>query len=103
MTAFIEEHREIFGVELICRVLPIAPATYYVRAAITRNPDLASDRAKRDLVDAEEIGRIFKASSGRYGARKVWHQLRREQHDIARCTVERLMQIHGLQGVTRGK
>ena len=41
MTAFIEEHRETFGVELICRVLPIAPVTYYVRAAITRNPDLA--------------------------------------------------------------
>lgn len=103
MTAFIEDHRDTFGVEPICRVLPIAPATYYARAAITRNPDQASDRTKRDLVDAKEIGRVFKASRGRYGARKVWHQLRREQRDIARCTVERLMQMLGLQGVTRGK
>jgi transposase InsO family protein len=103
MTAFIEEHRDVVGVEPICRVLPIAPATYYARAAITRNPDQASDRAKRDLVDAKEIGRVFKASRGRYGARKVWHQLRREKHDIARCTVERLMQMLGLQGVKRGK
>jgi len=74
MTAFIEEQRDAFGVEPICCVLQIAPATYYARAAITRNPDLASDRAKRDLVDAKEIGRVFKASRGRYGARKVWHQ-----------------------------
>ena len=103
MTAFIEEHRETFGVELICRVLPIAQATYYVRAAITRSPYLAYDRAKRELGDAEEIGQIFKANSGRYGARQVWRQLRREQYDIARCAVERLMQTLGLQGVTRGK
>lgn len=103
MYAFIEEHRYAFGVEPICRVLPIASATYYARAAITRNPDQASDRAKSDLVDAKEIGRVFEASRGRYGARKVWHQLRREKHDIARCTVERLMQMLGLQGVTRGK
>ena len=103
MTAFIEKHRDAFGVEPICRVLPIAPATYYARAAIAGNPDLASDRTKRDLVDAKEVGRVFKASRGRYGARKVWHQLRRDRHDIARCTVERLMQMLGLQGVTRGK
>jgi putative transposase len=68
-----------------------------------RDPDLASNRSKRDLVDANEMGRVFKASKGRYGARKVWHQLRRELHDIARCTLERLMQMFGLQGVTRGK
>ena len=43
------------------------------------------------------------ASGGRYGARKVWHALRREGHDIARCTVERLMKAMGLQGVVRGK
>ena len=102
MIAFIEEHRDVFGVEPICRVLPIAPSTYYARAAISRDPDLASDRAKQDLQDAREVSRVHAASRGRYGARKVWHQLRRERHDIARCTVERLMKEHDLQGVTRG-
>jgi transposase InsO family protein len=103
MIAFIEEHREVFGVEPICRVLPIAPATYYAHAAIARDPDLASDRAKRDAEDLKEVQRGYDKSKGRYGARKIWHQLRREAHDIARCTVERLMREHGLQGVTRGK
>ncbi len=49
------------------------------------------------------IKQAFRGSRGRYGARKVWHQLRRSGHDIARCTVERLMQVMGLQGVVRGK
>jgi transposase InsO family protein len=49
------------------------------------------------------IKEAFDGSRGRYGARKVWHQLRREGHDIARCTVERLMKVMGLQGVVRGK
>lgn len=103
MTAFIEEHRGIFGVEPICRVLPIAPATYYARSAIVRDPDLASDRARRDTLDKTHIKRVFDASGGRYGARKIWHALRREGKGIARCTVERLMKAMEIQGVVRGK
>ena len=103
MTAFIEEHRDVFGVEPICRGLPIAPSTFYARTAIARDPDLASDRVKRDKEDSRKIKRIFDASGERYGARKIWHSLRREGHDIARCTVERLMKVIGLQGVVRGK
>ena len=103
MIAFIEEHREVYGVEPICRVLPIAPATFHRHAAIARKPELASDRARQDKEDFEEIRRVYDKSRGRYGARKVWHQLRRDKHDIARCTVERLMRDKGLQGVTRGK
>ncbi len=103
MTAFIDAHRAIFGVEPICRVLPIAPSTYHARAAIARNPDLASDRAKSDVRDSEEIRRIHADSRGRYGSRKIWHELRREGRDIARCTVERLMKAAKLQGVVRGK
>jgi putative transposase len=102
MTAFIKDHRAVFGVGPICRVLPIAPATYYARAAVTRDPELASDRAKCDMIDCEDIGRIYKASGQRYGARKVWHALRREGKDIARCTVERLMKATEIQGVVRG-
>lgn len=100
---FIEEHRDVFGVGPICRVLPIAPSTFYARAAIVRDPGLASSRAKQDKEDSPEVKRIFDASGKRYGARKVWHALRREGRDIARCTVERLMKAMGLQGVVRGK
>jgi len=103
MTAFIEEHRDVFGVGPICRVLPIAPSTYYERKAVERDPDLTSDRVKQDRKDGRDIKRVFDASGGRYGARKVWHALRREGRDIARCTVERLMKAMGLQGVVRGK
>ena len=103
MIAFIEEHREVFGVEPICRVLPIAPATFHRHAAIARNPELTSDRARQDVQDHEKIKAAHGKSRGRYGARRVWHQLRRDGHDIARCTVERLMHLHGLQGVVRGR
>jgi len=86
MTAFIEDYRGSFGVGPICRVLPIAPATYYARVAVMRDPELASDRTKSDVIDCEDIERAFEASGKRYGARKVWHALRREGKDVARCT-----------------
>ncbi len=103
MIAFIEEHRVIHGVEPICRVLPIAPSTFYARTAVARDPDLASDRAKQDIIDREKIREAFDGSGKRYGARKIWHELRRTGHDIARCTVERLMKAMGIQGVVRGQ
>lgn len=103
MMEFIEGHRAVFGVGPICRVLGIAPSTFYAHKAIEHDPDLASARAKRDLSDKVAIKRVHDASRGRYGARKVWHVLRREGHDIARCTVERLMRALQIQGVVRGK
>ncbi len=102
MIAFIDDHRGVFGVGPICRVLGIAPSTYYAFKAVERDPDLASDRARQDQLDMAAIKQAFDSSRGRYGARKVWHQLRRSGHDIARCTVERLMKIMTLQGVVRG-
>ncbi|NEK23874.1 hypothetical protein GV827_15870 [Sulfitobacter sp. JBTF-M27] len=51
MIAFIEEHRGVFGVGPICRVLGIAPSTFYAHKSVERDPDLASARAKRDLMD----------------------------------------------------
>jgi len=48
VTAFIEEHRGTYGVEPMCKILQIAPSTYYDRRAIARDPDLASARAKSD-------------------------------------------------------
>ncbi|WP_343808672.1 IS3 family transposase, partial [Paenochrobactrum glaciei] len=103
MIAFIEDHRSSFGVEPICRLLPIAPSTYYDRVRIARDPARASDRAKSDAVMCSEISRVYAENRKVYGARKVWHALRREGHDVARCTVERLMRTLGLQGVVRGK
>jgi transposase InsO family protein len=103
MTAFIEKHREDFGVEPICRVRQIGSATFHRHAAIARNPELASQSARQDAVDLEKIKATHGKSRGRYGARKVWHQLRRNGHDIARCTVELLMPLHEFQGVVRGQ
>jgi len=76
------------------RVLPIASSTYYARVAVECDPDRASDRAKKDVGDGKDVERIYDASSQRYGARKIWHALRREEKDVARCTVERHLPGH---------
>ena len=98
MTAFIDEHRDTYGVEPICEVLPIAPSTYY--AARKRPP---SARSLKDAELLEKVRKVFSGSGRRYGARKVWHQLKRDGVSVARCTVERLMREEGLKGVVRGK
>ncbi len=103
MIAFIDDHREVYGVEPICRVLPIAPSTYHVHAARRADPAKTPARMQRDAELCEKIGRVFEENFGVYGARKVWHQLRREGETVARCTVERLMRAMGLQGARRGK
>lgn len=92
MIAFLDDQRSVLGVGPICRVLGIAPSTYYAFKAVARDPRLASARVRQDRLDMAAIKEAFDGSRGRYGARKVWHQLRRSGHDIARCTVERLMQ-----------
>jgi putative transposase len=98
MIAYIDANRDRFGVEPICKVLPIAPSTYY---AASRRP--ASARAVRDTKLKGEITRVHAEQFGVYGARKVWRQLGREGICVARCTVERLMGELHLQGVRRGK
>ncbi len=103
MIAFIDAHRGDYGVEPICRVLPIAPSTYHDHAAKQRNPARLPPRAQRDLAFKPAILRVHAENFGVYGVRKVWRQMRREGFEIARCTVERLMRELGLQGVIRGK
>ncbi|MDT8278589.1 IS3 family transposase [Roseomonas gilardii subsp. gilardii] len=103
MIAFIDEYRGDYGVEPICRVLPIAPSTYHEHLAQRRDPSRLSSRAQRDRALKPEVMRVFTENFGVYGVRKVWRQMRREGFDIARCTVERLMRELGLQGVIRGK
>ena len=103
MIAFIDDHRETHGIELICKVLPIAPSTYHAHAAKRADPAKLSARAKRDAALKPEIARVFAENFAVYGARKVWRQLQREGQEAARCTVERLMRAMGLEGVIRGK
>ena len=103
MKAFIDEHRDAYGVEPICKVLPIAPSTYHAHAA--RRADLSKlpARARSDAALMGEIQRVFEANFHVYGVRKVWRQLGREGIVVARCTVARLMRAMGLKGVVRGK
>ena len=103
MIAFIDDHREAHGVEPICKVLQIAPSTYYDHVARRRDPARLSARAKRDMALKVEVRRVFEENFRVYGVRKAWRQLQREGFDVARCTVERLMREMGLQGVIRGK
>ena len=98
MTRFVDAHRDRFGVEPICRVLPAAPSTYY--AARQRPP---SARQVRDEALKVKIRHVHAEHFGVYGARKLWRQLRREGIPVARCTVERLMREMGLFGAVRGK
>jgi transposase InsO family protein len=103
MKAFIDEHRDVYGVEPICKVLPIAPSTYYAHAARRADPQQRSTRARRDDALSREIERVWNENRQVYGVRKVWRQLRREGFNVARCTVQRLMKRLGLRGVIRGK
>ena len=103
MTAFIDEHRESYGVEPICAELPIAPSVYYEAKRREREPERRSARAKRDEVLGPLIRRVWETNFGVYGARKVWRQLQREGVEVARCSVERLMRLEGLVGVVRGE
>ena len=98
MITYIDRHKDRYGVEPICRVLPIAPSTYH---AARRWPPSA--RRRRDEQLKIEIRRVHAEHFGVYGARKVWRQLHREGITAARCTVERLMGELHLEGVRRGK
>jgi len=103
MTSFIDDHREAYGVEPICAVLPIAPSTYYEQKARKRDPSRVPARTRRDAALSPEIERVWQENRRVYGARKVWRQLNREDIAVARCTVERLMRCLGICGVVRGR
>jgi transposase InsO family protein len=103
MVTFIDDHRDLYGVESICSVLPIAPSTYYEREARRKNPELLPARVKRDAQLRTDINRVWHEQQEVYGVRKLWKQMRREKIDVARCTVARLMRELGLRGVVNGK
>lgn len=104
MVSFIDDHREAYGVEPICRVVPIAPSTYYEEKAREQEPALRPPRYHRDAELREKILEIRgQKHFENYGARKTWKELRRRGTEAARCTVARLMRGLGLRGTIRGR
>ena len=103
IVSFIDAHREEFGVEPICTQLQTAPSWYYEQKARAVDPSRVPARAQRDAELRPEIARVWRANRRVYGAKKVWKELRRERHSVARCTVARLMQADGQRGVVRGR
>ena len=96
MSAFIGEYRERFGVEPICETLGVSASAYYQRAS--------GERCARRLADERllvEIRRVHRENYECYGSRRVWKALLREGIEVARCTVERLMAAHAIQGAKR--
>ncbi len=93
-----DEHRDRFGVEPVCRVLRVAVSTYYARRS--RKP------SRRELRDRGLVAEIHAARAGYrrvYGVRKTWKELRRRDVEVGRDRVARLMRAEGLEGVRRGK
>ncbi|MFB4283526.1 IS3 family transposase [Nonomuraea sp. MTCD27] len=97
IVAFIDAHRKEFGVEPICQVLDLAPATYYAARNRPR-----SARERRDEQLSAEIIRLWNDNFEVYGVRKMWKALNRQGVAVARCTVARLMRRLGLSGAVRG-
>jgi putative transposase len=100
---FVDQYRESYGIEPICKVLQIAPSGDRCHVARQRKPELLCARAKRDETLMHQIQSLWQANMQVYGAEKVWHQMNREGTKVASCTVERLMKRMGLHGVRRGK
>ena len=98
IVAFIDEHKDSFGVEPICRDLQIAPSSYYAHRARAPSP-----RSVTDAATTEVITKVHADNYGVYGARKVHAELNRQGHPVARCTVQRLMRAAGLRGISRAK
>ncbi len=101
--AFIDQHRDAYGVEPICAEVPIAPATYYAHEACLADPSRRSSRVQRDEVLCDHLQQTWDTHFQVYGVRKLWRQLRRDGHEVARCTVHRLMRRLGLSGAVRGR
>ena len=78
MIAFIDNHRQAYGVEPICKVMPIAPSTYHAHVARRADPSRVPHRLRRDADLKVEIRRVFEENFRVYGVRKVWGRLRRE-------------------------
>jgi putative transposase len=103
LKSFVDQPRDRFGVEPLCKVLQIAPSGYRRHAAQLRDSSKRCARARRDESLQPEIKRVWESNMQVYGAPKVWKQMNREGIAVARCTVGRLMKLQGLRGAVRGK
>jgi len=103
MVAFIDRHRDQYGVEAICALLPMAPSSYYEYKARQIDASRLPARTHRERQLEGEIHRVWQENFQVYGVRKMWRQLNREAIAVARCTVARLMARMGLRGVVRGR
>jgi putative transposase len=98
VTRYVEQRRDVFGVEPICSALGVPPSTHYARRS--RKP------SRRELEDRTLLAEIYAAREGYrrvYGVRKTWKELRRRGIEIGRDRVARLMRAEGLEGTRRGK
>ena len=98
MVGYIDQHRDEFGVESICKVLQVAPSTYY---AAKRRQLAPSARAVRDAAMMQVLMVLWVANRKVYGAHKLWKAARRGGHDIGRDQVARLMRSMQIEGVSR--
>ena len=96
MSAFIDAHRERFGVEPVCRTLGVSASAYYQRAS--------GQRSRRAVEDERLLGRIRELHAANYyayGYRRMWKALLRAGEQVPRCRVQRLMRAHGIVGAKR--
>jgi putative transposase len=98
IVGFIEDNRDMFGVEPICKALQVAPSTYYAARHREEHP---SPRAVRDAALMQVMWVLWVANRKVYGAHKLWKAARRAGHDIGRDQVARLMGQLDIRGVSR--
>jgi putative transposase len=96
VSAFIDAHRDRFGVEPICRTLDVSASAYYQRGTGER-----SDRQVEDERLLERIEQVQEANYYAYGYRRTWKALLRDGDQVGRDRVKRLMRAHGIQGAKR--
>jgi putative transposase len=96
VSVFVDQHRERFGVEPICRVLGVSASAYYQRAK-----GELSARAVEDQRLLEVIRITHKSNYEASGYRRTWKALLRSGERVPRCQVQRLMRCDGIQGAKR--
>jgi putative transposase len=96
VSAFIDQERERFAVDLICRTLGVSPSAYYQRATGKRSARVVED--ERLL---ERIRELHERNYFAYGSRRMWKALLRSGESVGRGRVERLMRTNQIQGAKR--
>jgi putative transposase len=96
VSAYVDEHRDRFGVEPICATLGVSASAYYARASATRSTRVLEDERLLGVIGQTHAENYFA-----YGYRRMWKALLRAGEHAPRCQVQRLMAANGLQGAKR--